>query len=111
MRIVIDREIEAETGAIIAEQVIHTDESNTIRHPLDNSQTLSIPQFIALMNYDPELREMGGWNVANKLDGETDPMTRWERLLAHTNSEHGDPALKALGLGETAVTTVRKKEK
>jgi len=111
MRIVIDQDIDVTTGAVIAEQVIHTETDLVIAHPLDSTKQLTFHELLSAMNQDSKLRDMTGWNIASQLEGDDLPKTRWQRLVDHTNSEHGDSKLKALGLTlNPVVATEEEKE-
>lgn len=97
-KILIDREIDPQTGEVYAEQFLDTDAPHTFHHPYDSSSIISLHDFLDLMNQDDEVRDKAGWNHATQLEGENSLKTRWQRLVEHTDSEQGDPKLKALKL-------------
>lgn len=74
------------------------DDSELLTDPLNPGQTITPLQLLARLNGNAKLRESSGWHVVNQHAGETKPTTRWQRLIAHTNSKDGHPALKALNL-------------
>lgn len=98
MRIVIDHDIVG--GEVVAEHAIHTEDVpwNHVTDPLNPAQTINMVTLVARLNANPALQATAGWHVMNQLSGEAAPMSRWARLVAHTHSAVGDPALKALNL-------------
>lgn len=94
MRVVID----IDSGG--HEQWIDTDPANypMVSHP-DGSGPTTVDKMLIHHDSHPEDREKGGWHVFNQLPGETQPMSRWERLCAACNHPDAHPQAKALKLG------------
>lgn len=103
MKIVIEQ-IRDTAGTVIAEHCFMTDEHFRITHPYLTGEFCNPVEFIAMLAKDSELRELAGWHksTTHPVKGET--ATLWQVLLDHTDSEHGEPRLKALQLskGQTA---------
>lgn len=99
MRIVIDK-IFAPEGHHIADICVHTDGLSIYANPDGTDSRVTFQVLMDMYNADPSLREKAGWHEVSQLEGEDQPMTRWQRLVAHTNSPEGCPTLKILNLGE-----------
>lgn len=97
MKIVIDYVFNA-VGEQMSVTFIDTDDLKCVIDPSDSNKTLSSIEHIARLNSNPAIRDQAGWHVSAQHPGEPAPMTRWERLVVHTNSPDGHPALKALNL-------------
>ncbi|MDR5730675.1 MAG: hypothetical protein RB191_24965 [Terriglobia bacterium] len=98
MRIVIDYIVDIRTGDIVGEQVVDTDQTALFAHPTIADTQITFHELLQLLDCDVTLRTRTGWNESQQLEGEASPKTRWQRLVEHTDSNEGDPRLKALGL-------------
>lgn len=91
-------------GEPLTELVFHDDASQCVQDPLDHNKWLTAVEHVTRLNQDSNLREVGGWHIAKQHADETEPKTRWQRLVDHVNGPDGNPELKALNLS-TGVTT------
>lgn len=80
-------------------EFIHAEDAR-VNHPFNAGETITPAEFIGFLNDNPALRESGGWHVASQYPTEDKPVTRWARLVAHTNSPEGHPELQKLGIKE-----------
>lgn len=70
-------------------------------------QTYTMLEFISKMDSDIAFRHKAGWHTPEQHPSESKAQTLWERLIEHTNSLKGHPALKQMklkGTNETPVT-------
>ena len=88
------------SGRVMAIHTLILSDEKVLSHPNGSGELISTIQFVAILNSNPELRESGGWHISHRHPLEAQPTTRWGRLVDHTNSPYGHPALKALGLKE-----------
>lgn len=68
-----------------------------VGHPDGSGQT-TIDVFLEYLNVHPDAREKAGWNVMNQLPGESEPITRWHRLIYAVSQPSVDVQAKSLGL-------------
>lgn len=79
--------------------IIDTDPATAmlVAHPDGSGQT-TIDVFLEYLNVHLEAREKAGWNVMNQLPGESEPITRWHRLIYAVSQPGADMQAKSLGL-------------
>ena len=99
MVITIDKDVDKD-GHILAVLQFVVHDLAVFTHPVIPGEKMTPVELAAYINDNPDARSNSAWDVVNQLDGEMQPMTRWNRLVAHTNSAVGHPALKQLGLKE-----------
>lgn len=83
------------------EHYIETDPGNAppVHHP-DGTGLTGVDQMLIHHNDHPDDREAGGWHIKNQLPGESEPLTRWQRLVRATNGPDATEQAKSLGLHE-----------
>jgi hypothetical protein len=82
-------------------QVINTDPELwfPVTHP-DGSGITTIDVVLKYMSDNPMARQTGGWNELNKIFEETEPLTRWQRLVRACNGPGATEQARSLGLTE-----------
>lgn len=83
-------------------QEIETDPTqyHAVQHPDNATGLVGIDVMLRHHNENPQAREIGGWHVVNQLPGETEPITRWQRLVRACNGPHATEQARSLGLKE-----------
>jgi hypothetical protein len=70
-----------------------------VQHP-NGSGLTGIDQVLIWHNTHFDDRDKAGWNVTNKLSGETELLTRWQRLVRACNGPDATEQARSLGLTE-----------
>lgn len=95
MVVIIDRTPDGATHYMETDPANH----HLVEHPNGSGPT-GVDTMLKHHNDHPEHRELGGWHVARQLDGETEPLTRWQRLVRACNHPDATEQSRALGLKE-----------
>jgi hypothetical protein len=70
-----------------------------VQHPNGSGET-GIDNALKHHNDHPEGRDAAGWHEVRQLEGETEPLTRWQRLVRACNHPDATDQAKSLGLKE-----------
>jgi hypothetical protein len=82
-------------------QMIDTDPEYypQVMHP-DGSGMTGVDVMLRYINVNPEAREAAGWNLPSHISGETEDITRWQRLVRACNGPNATDQARSLGLTE-----------
>lgn len=75
-------------------------EYHKVEHPDGVTGLVDVRTMLQHHNHYPDDREKGGWHQLTQLPGETEPITKWQRLVRAVNHPDAPEELKALGLRE-----------
>lgn len=81
MKIPIDQEINASTGAVEATHYLDLDTPISLAHPDGSGEPVDMNGFLKYYIRNPEKREQAGYNIRRQLPGEDKPYSRWERIV------------------------------
>lgn len=90
----------APDGTVLARQYI--DESETgltgTRNPTGKPDPITMHDYLAWLNEDPARREQAGYAEIHQFPDDAQPMSRWERVVAHADHPQASDAFKSLKL-------------
>jgi hypothetical protein len=94
MQILLDQCIRQSDGLVMGSIYYDTEQLLPKPHQHDKENGTTVLHLLKFFMHHPEHRESAGLNVLSQITGEDSPRTRWDRVIAHTESDEGHPELK-----------------
>lgn len=76
-----------------------------VEHPDGSKRMIPVKEMLVYLNDHEEARVAGGWHEARQRDGESEPTSKWTRLVNQVSHPDAPWELKAMGLRHVTATT------